>query len=132
MAPDFCKPFILNVNASDMGTGAILLQADNEGIEHPVRYFSKKFNKHQRNYSTIEKETLALVLALQHFEVYVSSSQGPTLVYIEHNPLTFLHKMKHKNRRLLNWSLFLQDYNLEIKHIKEKYNVFGDALSRCQ
>ena len=62
VAPDFCKPFILNVNASDMGAGAILLQADDEGIEHLVCYFSKKFNKHQRNYSTIEKETLALVL----------------------------------------------------------------------
>ena len=131
VAPDFCKPYILNVNASDTGVGAILLQADDEGIEHPVCYFSKKFNKHQRNYSTIEKETLALVLALQHFEVYVSSSQGPTLVYTDHNPLTFLHKMKNKNRRLLNWSLLLQDYNLEIKHIKGKENVCADALSRC-
>ena len=41
VAPDFCKPFILNVDASDTGAGAILLQADDEGIEHPVCYFSK-------------------------------------------------------------------------------------------
>ena len=131
VAPDFCKLFILNVDVSDTGVGAILLQADDEGIEHPVCYFSKKFSKHQRNYSTIDKETLALILALQHYEVNVSSFQGPTLVYTDHNLLTFLHKMKNKNRRRLNWSLLLQDYNLEIKHIKGKDNVCADALSRC-
>ena len=60
----------------------------------------------------------------------MSSSQVPTLVYTDHNPFIFLHKMKNKNRRLLNWSL-LRDYNLEIKYIKGKENVCVDALSRC-
>ncbi len=36
-----------------------------------IRYYSRKFNKHQFNYSTIEKEALALLLSLQHFKVYV-------------------------------------------------------------
>ena len=57
-----------------MAAGAVLLQEDDEGVKHPVCYFSTKFNKSQRNYSTIEKECLAQVLALQNFEVYVSSS----------------------------------------------------------
>ena len=42
-------------------------------VDHPVWYYSKMFNKHQRNYSTIEKECLYLILALQHFEVYLAS-----------------------------------------------------------
>ena len=129
-APDFNKQFKLAVDASDYAAGAVLLQDDDQGVEHPVGYFSKKFNCHQRNYSTVEKETLALVLALQHFDVYVSSACQPVFVYTDHNPLTFLNKMKNKNRRLLNWSLMLQEYSLDIKHIRGVDNVCADALSR--
>ena len=75
--PDFTRPFKLAVDASDCGAGAVLLTEDAKGIDHPVCYFSRKFNRHQRLYSTIEKEALALVLALQHFDVYVSSSFRP-------------------------------------------------------
>ena len=107
-----------------------MLQEDSEGVEHPVCYYSKKFNQCQRNYSTIEKEALALVLALQHFEVYLGSPAGTVVVYTDHNPLTFLNKMKNKNQRLLRWSLFLQQFNLEIQHIKGKNNIIADALSR--
>lgn len=79
-APDFSTPFKMDVDASAVGVGAVLLQGDVTGIEHPVCYFSKKFNKHQLKYSTIEKETLALLLALQHFEVYIGSSSEPVVV----------------------------------------------------
>ena len=68
------------VDASDVGAGSVLLSEDDNGVDHPVSYFSKKFNKHQRNYSTIEKECLSLILALQHFEVYLASSHSPIVV----------------------------------------------------
>ena len=90
-APDFARPFKMEVDASAHGAGAVLLQEDERGIDHPVCYFSKKFNKHQVNYSTIEKEALALLLALQHFEVYVGSSSSPVRVYSDHNLLCFYH-----------------------------------------
>jgi hypothetical protein len=70
-APEFERPFALAVDACDVGIGAVLLQAGEDGYERPVAYFSKKFNSHQRVYSTIEKEALALVLAVRHFEVYI-------------------------------------------------------------
>ncbi|KAL0151722.1 hypothetical protein M9458_052948 [Cirrhinus mrigala] len=57
-APDFTRSFKLEVDASAVGMGAILIQEDDVGLEHPVCYFSRKFNRHQRNYSTIEKEAL--------------------------------------------------------------------------
>ena len=43
------------------------MQEDGNEVDHPVCYFSKTFNKYQKNYSTIEKEFLSLILALQHF-----------------------------------------------------------------
>lgn len=54
-APDFTCPFKLAVDASDVAAGGVLLQEDQDGIDHPVCYFSRKFNKHQKNYSTIER-----------------------------------------------------------------------------
>lgn len=129
-APDFSLPFKLEVDASAMGAGAVLLQESSRGFDHPVCFFSKKFNKAQLNYSTIEKEALALLLALQHFEVYVGSSSVPVLVYTDHNPLVFLQRMYNQNQRLMRWALIIQNYNLDIKHKKGVDNVMADALSR--
>ena len=80
MGPNFNKEFKLAVDASDVGAGGVLLQEDDSGVDHPVCYFSEKFNKHQNNYSTVEKECLSLILALQHFEVYLTSSSSPVVV----------------------------------------------------
>ena len=86
-APDFAVPFKLEVDASALGADAVLLQESVDGIDHPICFFSRKFDKHQLKYSTIEKEALALLLALQYFEVYVGSSSVPVTVYTDHNPL---------------------------------------------
>ena len=107
-APDFNHPFILEVDASDVGIGSVLLQKDADDIAHHVCYFSRKLDKHQQNYSTIEKETLALILSLQQFKVYLCGSPHTTLVYTDHNPLVFISKiiiskMKNQNQRLLKW-----------------------------
>jgi len=129
-APDVTRPFQLEVDASAVGVGAVLLQEGADEIGHPVSYFSAKFNSHQLNYSTIEKETLAMLLALQHFNVYVGSSSSPIVVYTDHNPLVFLGKMYNHNQRLMRWALMVQPYHLEIRHKKGSDNVVADALSR--
>ena len=130
-SPDYEKPFKLIIDSSDVGTGSVLVQEASDGLDHPVSYFSKKFLKYQKNYSVVEKETLGLVLALEHFDVYLGSTPFKIKVYTDHNPLTFLKTMKNKNQRLVRWSLALQEYNLEIRHIPGSENVVADALSRC-
>ena len=123
------EPFTLAVDASDLGVGAVLMQKDSE-VDHPVSYFSKKFDKHQKGWSTIEKEAFGLISALKHFSVYLSTSSFPILVLTDHNPLVFMEKMKDKNMRILRWSLIVQDYNISIKHVRGVDNVIADCLSR--
>ena len=94
-APNFNCRFKLAVDLSNIGAGSVLLQEDENGVDHPVCYLSKNFNASQMNYSTIEKECLSLVLAVQHFEVYLTSSSLPIVVYGDHNLLTFINKMKN-------------------------------------
>lgn len=117
-APCMHRPFKLLVDASDVRAGAVLLQSDSGGLERLVSFYSKKFNRFQLNYSVIEKETPALIWALQHFEVYVDTCSVPLEVHTDHNPLTFLHSLLCPNCRLMRWLLFLQTYCLDIRHIK--------------
>ncbi|KAL2089275.1 hypothetical protein ACEWY4_013963 [Coilia grayii] len=129
-APDFERPFKLACDACEVGVGAVLLQTDSAGVDKPVAYFSKKLNKHQKGYSTVEKEALALVLAVQHFEVYLAGGGGDVSVFTDHNPLTFLAKFKGSNQRIFRWSLVLQPYSLVIYHLPGRDNVIADTLSR--
>lgn len=96
----------------------------------PVSFFSKKFNLYQLNYSTIEKETLALVWALQHFDVYVGGGSTPVVVFSDHNPLVFLQSLRSTNQRLIRWAVLLQPYSLDIRFIRLRDNVMADAWSR--
>ena len=129
-APDPSQPFYIQVDACDTGIGAVLMQknADTHML-HPVCYYSYKLKEHQRSYSTVEKELLAIILTLQKYEVYFSSNI-PVTIYTDHNPLTFLARARLSNQRIFRWSLFLQNYDLTIHYIKGTANSIADALSR--
>ena len=63
-------------------------------IRSPCQLFFKEILKYQRNYSVVEKETLGLVLAFDHFDVYLGPTPVKIKIYTDHNPLTFLKTMK--------------------------------------
>ena len=123
------KQFKLSVDVSDTGARAVLWQKHDNGFD-PVCYFYKKFTKHQKNYSSVEKEALAMVMALQYFKIYVKNTKVPVIVYTEHNPLQFIAKMKDKNEKILRWTLVLQLYNIKIVPISGKSKLIPDALYR--
>lgn len=101
---------------------------DHEGNFFFFFFFKKKFGKRQIHCSTVVKEALALLWALQHFEVDVGSTFTP--VFTDHNPLVFLSHVHNHNNRLMRWSLILQEFNIETHHIKAGNNMVADALSR--
>ncbi|XP_069973541.1 uncharacterized protein [Penaeus vannamei] len=129
-SPDFDKPFTLQVDASDVAAGSVLLQEGKDGVLHPVCYSSAKFKPHQTHYSTIEKETAALLMPLEKFDVYLSCTPYEIEVFSDHNPLQFVMRMKNINQRLTRWYLALQPYNLVVKHIKGRNDIIADSLSR--
>ncbi len=63
MASGFDKPFKLVINASNISFGDVLVQNDEDEIDHPMRFHSKKLNKYQKSCSAVEKEPLALTVA---------------------------------------------------------------------
>lgn len=90
----------------------------------------EKLKRHPKQYSTTEKESIALICSLQHFEIYAAIAHPYAVISTDHNPLVSLVKVKNKNRRLLVWSLALQEFNFEIKPISGIENKWAVALSR--
>lgn len=124
---DFNKQLVLRTDASEYGLGGVLLQ-DHDGKLYPVAYASRKLSVAERVYSVIEKECLAIIWALQKFQVYL---YGRTFILqTDHQPLVYLQKAKVSNGRLMRWALHLQSYNFRIEAIKGSDNVGADFLSR--
>ncbi|XP_076061605.1 uncharacterized protein LOC143037351 [Oratosquilla oratoria] len=129
--PDYSQPFVLYVDASGEGIGGVLLQTDDDTRAlHPVCYYSAKLLPYQRSYSTVEKEALALVSTFKHFECYLTYPGHVTLVYSDHNPLTFIERARLSNQRILRWALALQSFNFRMVHIRGEDNLIADTLSR--
>lgn len=80
------EPCRLQEDARNLVTGGALLQTGMDGIDHPVSFFSRKFNTYQSNYSFLETDALALIWALKHFAVYVGGGGKPLVVYTDHSP----------------------------------------------
>ena len=125
--PDFDKPFYLQTDSSERGIGAVLLQMF-DGKKMPIRYLSKKLLARERQYSTIEKECLAIVRAVSVLREYLEGREF--IIESDHFPLQWLNRMKGQNQRLLRWSLLLQEFTFKIHHIRGRDNKLADTLSR--
>lgn len=130
MYPDLNKPFIVATDASGFGVGAVLKQEDDEGKERVIAYASRVLNKAERNYSTTERECLALKFATQVFRPYLYGTRFTVIT--DHQSLVYLKSMKNPNGRLARWKLHLLDFDFTVKYKKGKLNTDADTMSRYQ
>ncbi|KAG5873264.1 hypothetical protein JTB14_013175 [Gonioctena quinquepunctata] len=121
------KPFSIRTDASSFALGAVLVQGEG-AEEHPVEYASRLLTKPEQNYSTTEREALAVVWALDKFRGYIEGSE--VTLSTDHQPLRWLLNIKSPTGRLARWALRIQSYNLKIEYLPGKRNVIADFLSR--
>ena len=127
--PDFNRPFVLYTDASRSGLGAVLSQADDEGHEHPVAYFSSSLKPNETHYAITELECLAVVKAVSTFRPYLLGRRFT--IVTDHAALTWLMKTKElTNDRLTRWALKLQSFDFEVIYRRGDQHVNVDALSR--
>lgn len=121
--PNFEEQFTLTTDASNHGLGAVLSQNG-----HPCLFISRTLNKAEENYTTSEKELLAMVWAMKRLRQYLL---GKTFkIQTDHKALVWLHNVKDPSSRLLRWRLRMEEYKYEIEYVKGKENKVADCLSR--
>ena len=126
-APDWQLPSEVMCDASDLSIGAVLGQR--EGVKpYVVYYASKTLNEAQRNYTTTEKELLAVVYTSDKFRAYLVGSD--IVIFTDHSTLKCLLTKQNAKARLIRWVFLLQEFNLQIKDKKGVENVVADHLSR--
>ncbi|RVW42684.1 Retrovirus-related Pol polyprotein from transposon 17.6 [Vitis vinifera] len=126
-APNWQLPFEVMCDASDFAIGAVLGQRE-DGKPYVIYYASKTLNEAQRNYTTTEKELLAVVFALDKFRAYLVGSF--IIVFTDHSALKYLLTKQDAKARLIRWILLLQEFDLQIRDKKGVENVVADHLSR--
>ncbi|RDY14044.1 Retrovirus-related Pol polyprotein, partial [Mucuna pruriens] len=128
-APNWELPFELMCDASNLALGVVLGQRAGVGKPvHVITYASRTMDPAQPNYTTTEKELLAIVFALDKFRSYLFGSK--IIAFFNHVALRFLLKKPDAKLRLIRWMLLLQDFDIEIRDKKGAKNFVANHLSR--
>nr|GEY65183.1 reverse transcriptase domain-containing protein [Tanacetum cinerariifolium] len=125
-APNWDLPFELMCDASNFAIGAVLGQRHGKHFK-PIHYASKTMNDAESNYTTIEKEMLAVVYAFEKFWSYLIMNKS--IVHTNHSALKYLFAKKDAKARLLRWVLLLQEFDFKVLDTKGAENLAADHLS---
>lgn len=127
---DWEKPARLETDASDRGTGGILLQPDKHGNWKPVAFFSRKMSPAESNYEIYDKELLAIVQAFEEWRPELEGSSESVEVVTDHKALEYFMRSRLLSRRQARWSEFLSRFNFKICYRPGTQNGPADTLSR--
>lgn len=127
------KPLILHTDASDYGIGACLSHKMKNGTERPIIFISRTLSSHERNYSMIDKESLAIYFGVRKCAQYLLGRKFE--IKTDHKPLVGIFGSKKglptmSANRLQRWAIYLANFDFVINHISGKNNNCADALSR--
>ncbi|KAL0146495.1 hypothetical protein M9458_058126 [Cirrhinus mrigala] len=129
--PDPDLPFVVEVDASTTGVGAVLSQHHGTPPRlHPCAYFSRKLSPAEKNYDIGNRELLAIKLALEEWRHWLEGANHPFQVITDHKNLQYLRDAKRLCPRQARWALFFSRFNFSITYHPGSRNVQADPLSR--
>ena len=126
---NYTKDFLLKMDASKEGLGAVLSQKQTDGHYHLVAYGSWALTAHEKNYHSTKLEFLALKWAImEHFKEYLLYQ--PFLVKTNNNPLTYIMTTPNLDATGHQWVGALAKFNFWLDYQKERDNTVADVLSQ--
>jgi hypothetical protein len=120
----------VHVDVSSIALGSVLAQPGEVDIDNPLAFSNRKLSTAEVNYTTIEREGLAMVYALQKFHHYLLG--GHFKMFTDHSALTYLVKNPVLGGKIYIWVLLFQEYDFEIIVNLGKMNKGPDHLSRLE
>ncbi|KAG1956839.1 retrotransposable element [Pimephales promelas] len=129
--PDPEREFIVEVDASDTGIGAMLSQRQgNPAKLFPCAFYSRKLNPAERNYDVGDRELLAMKAALEEWRHWLEGAHLPFTVLTDHRNLEYIKTAKRLNPRQARWSLFFSRFDFKVTYRPGSKNGKADSLSR--
>ena len=132
--PDFDKPFLLQMDASGEGLGAVLSQKQADGQYHPIAYASCVMNEIEQRYHSNKQEFLTLKwVVTEQFHEYLSpygKNRNKFVVHTNNNPLTYIFSSANLDAAGQRWVARLTSYNFSLEYQKGKDNIVANFLSQ--
>ncbi|KAK3557139.1 hypothetical protein QTP70_024735 [Hemibagrus guttatus] len=129
--PDPELPFVVEVDASCSGLGAVLSQRHGEpGKLHPCAFYSRKLTVAEGNYDVGNRELLAIKAALEEWCHWLEGARHPFQVLTDHRNLEYLRGAKRLNPRQARWAIFFTRFVFTVTYRPGSKNGKADALSR--
>ena len=125
--PDDTQDYIMNTDASVKAIRAVLMKKDKDVRIKIISTASRILTPAEQRYTTCELELMAIVYALRKFRIYIYGHK--VTVNTDHKSLFFLKKFLVTSNRVAGWMLEIEQWELEIQHIKDIDNTSADILS---
>ena len=129
---DPARQSYVECDASDICTGGILSQQDDDGQLRPVAFFSTSMSPAERNYAIYDKELLAIIRAFEEWrpELMGTDPEMPVKILTDHKALEYFRTNKQLTKRQARWAEKLTEYNFVITYRPGAQNGKADALTR--
>ncbi|KAK3531411.1 hypothetical protein QTP70_019261, partial [Hemibagrus guttatus] len=128
--PDPDLPFVVEVDASSSGLGAVLFQQHGEpGKLHPCAFYSRKLTSAEVNYDLGNRELLAIKAALEEWRHWLEGARHPFQILMDHRNLEYLRGAKRLNPRQARWAMFFTRFVFTVTYRPGSKNGKADTLS---
>jgi len=105
-----------------------LSQIDNNGMERVIAYNGRCLNQAERNYSTTDRELLAIIKGVKKYQCYLYGKKFT--IHVDHSALQYLRSVKNPVGRIARWICYLQEFEFNVVYRKGKTHLNADSLSR--
>jgi len=121
--PDSQRQFVVEVDASNTGVGAVLSQRSLDGKMHPCAFLSRRLSPAEQNYDVGNRELLAVKVALEEWRHWLEGAMHPFLVWTDHKNLEYIRQAKRLNSRQARWTLFFNRFLFTLSYRPGSRNI---------